>query len=509
MGQGAREFELKFAGAPGDVAALPDSLFMRAIAPGGGAWERLASTYYDTPASLLQGNRLSLRLREESGIRIQAVKRPKNGAAIDRTEYEREIKPGDPFPAMVGEAEVDALLHLASDHISPIAATTVDRWSHIASYGASRIEIAVDLGRAESWTEAGAHVEAPLAEVELELIEGDPKDVFDLGRLLLANAPLRLSVTTKLGMARSLADGGPYAIGDAERLQLAPEQTAGAVLTHALAGLAARISSLAPVILEARKVEGVHQMRVSLRRLRAIERTFRPFVDGSSLRDLAFQAKLIARCLGPARDWDVFVEETLPAMQENAYAAEGAAQLMASASAARARAWAEAVRAVGGKAFARFMIDLAEAASGPQWERAAALQRPIGEIAPLALEKRLKRARKIAAEIDRTQLAGWHPLRIALKKLRYPLQMFRSLYPKEARKPYMSALSTLQDAFGHINDAATAQRLADEAATGEGGNAMRAAGFICGYKAAEAEAAARQLEAEWAAFVEMTPFWRD
>ena len=87
--------------------------------------------------------------------------------------------------------------------------------------------------------------------------------------------------------------------------------------------------------------------------------------------------------------------------------------------------------------------------------------------------------------------------------------MFRSLYPKETRQSYMAAMSWLQDSFGHINDATLAQSLADDAATGEGGGAMRAAGFIAGYKAAQAQAAAQKLEEDWAAFEAMVPFWRE
>ncbi len=177
----------------------------------------------------------------------------------------------------------------------------------------------------------------------------------------------------------------------------------------------------------------------------------------------------------------------------------------------RAAAWAEAVKIVESQEFKEFQLDILEAAVAHDWRTPAggAFDAAVADIAPAALDRRLRRARKIARTIDRSSPAGWHPLRIALKKLRYPLQMFRSVYPKDIRKPYMSTLSVLQDAFGHVNDAAVAQRLANEAAEATGGDAMRAAGFVCGYKAAEAEAASRTIEADFAAFENMKPFWRE
>ena len=106
-------------------------------------------------------------------------------------------------------------------------------------------------------------------------------------------------------------------------------------------------------------------------------------------------------------------------------------------------------------------------------------------------------------------LETFHELRIALKKLRYPVQMFRSLYPKDRRKDYMAALSALQEDFGAINDAVVAQKLAERISAGNGDDAMRAAGFVSGYKAAEAKAAADAIREKWPEFKAMTPFWRE
>lgn len=511
MGLDEIEFELKFVGTSTDIAALPQSRLLRAMGPREGAWERLCSTYYDTPGRDLERRGLSLRLREEAGGLVQAVKRPRDAGAVARAEHQRVLPSAGMFPAKTGDAEIDELIETLNGALRPVARTTVDRWAAKVGYGASTIELAVDLGRAESWNGEGARAEAPVAEAELELVDGDPGDIFELGRLVATNAPVRLSARTKLEAAAALSRGGLYAIDKEARLALTPKTPAGDALQLTLAGVAARIASLQPAILDARKAEGVHQMRVALRRLQAVERTFRPFLKSDALRNLAQRGRLFRKNMGDARDWDVFLEDTLPAATRNNYAPDGARRLRRRAEALRADAWVRAAAAVADKEFTAFLIDLTEAAAIPAWRAGADadLDAPLSDFAPRVLDRVRRKMLKTAGKIDRSSLAGYHPLRIALKKLRYPVQMFRPIYAKDARKEFMAALSALQEDFGTVNDAAVAGTLAGAAALGEGEEAMRAAGFICGYRAAEADAAARKIDADWAAFEAIKPFWRD
>ncbi|NOX83255.1 MAG: CHAD domain-containing protein [Alphaproteobacteria bacterium] len=510
MGRGATEFELKFAGAPADVAALPRSLFVRALTPAKGVWRRLETTYYDTPGRELAQAGLSLRLRIDAGRRIQTVKRPAS-SPVERKEYERVLGPGEVFPAPVGKKKIDAKIAGLAKGLRPTARTTVDRWTATANFGASQIEIAVDLGRAESWDGAGTAYEAPLGEVELELKAGAPRDVFELGRELAANAPLRLATRSKLEMARGLVDGGAYGLLQATAPLLAPDENAACAFRTALGALAERIALLVPHITLTRRPEGVHQMRVALRRLRALEQGLRPFLLCEDLAQLGARARNFASALGPARDWDVFLADT--SLLQNANPPEGAARLKIHAETLRAAAWQNAVEAVSSADFTRFLIDLLEFTHSHELQGEAALQAPTAELAAKLLKRSWKKARRTAREVDFDVPATMHPLRLAIKRLRYQAQMARGLYDKDARAEFMTALSRLQEGLGRINDAATAGRLAEEAALGEaacgeGEAAMRAAGFISGYMAAEAGAGARYIAGEWNAIRKAKRFWR-
>lgn len=514
MAVDGQELEIKFTAGAAELSALQGSAFMDALTRGEGAWERLETRYYDTRKGDLAARGISLRERiVGSRRRVQTVKRKGSEGLVAREEWERLLEDGAAFPAMTGASDIDVLFSTLSDRLRPTVQMDVDRWACEFPFRDSILEIAVDMGVSKIADETGEGAPIFLGEAELELIRGAAKDLFAAAKLVLVNTGLRLHARSKLDMAKAaVIPGGLTAIPGRASLALSDENCAGDVLQQALAAIAERMIGIQSAILDVRAVEGVHQMRVELRRFRAIERVFRKALgEDQTLSRLAARAKMIARNLGPARDWDVFIGETLSFAARQDYAPGGFSALRARAHALRADAWARASAVIGDLEFSQFLLDLVEAAHTSPWcddGNAKALSLPARAFAAKALDRTWRKTRKTARDMDPDNLAARHPLRIALKKQRYAVQLFRSLYPKDVRKPYMAAMSTLQEAFGAVNDAVVAQGLADEAALGAGPEAVRAAGFISGFHAARAEAAAQEIDAAWAQFEAMTPFWR-
>lgn len=533
-----REFEIKLAGAPRDVAALRRSHLVRSKATSRGAWERLTATYYDTPTAELTRAGVSLRIRTSAGERIQTIKREENSlSTLDRFEFETELRNLEAFPISPGEAVIDAILDEARERIAPVSRTVTDRWHATVEHGGAGIELSIDLGVAERWTAEGRFA-GPIAEAELELVDGDRAAAFSLARFLIEESGGRLRPALRSKSAQAQALGRTRArLTPSKPPKLPKDATVGDALAGTLAEIAGQVIDLIPFIAETREEEGVHQMRVALRRLRAIERLFRAAAGDEDLRRLGAQARIWAQRLGPARDWDVFAARALPLAlgqnrdetpatsadgrdddpatehasgQARGQARAGGQRLAARVEEMRAEAWSAAAEAVSTPAFAIFALDLLECAAVRR--SGASENRPLrgkaATFAAEALDDRLAAADALAPALGVGDPAAGHPLRIALKKLRYAAQTFRSLYPKARRKPYMSALSRLQDAFGALNDAVVAQRLADEAADGQGVKAANAAGFLAGYRAAEAAEAARSVHALWVGFRAQEPFWR-
>lgn len=510
------ELELKLTGAAEDVARLRASPLISALRDGPETFERLVTTYYDTPRGDLAAAGLSLRLREEGGRRVQTMKRAgPGGSTVARREEERALLPGEVFPARPQDPFFAAALAPVAATLAPVSRTVTDRWStELISKGA-RIEAAFDIGRAELF-EAGAIAAAgPLAEAEFELLTGEPKRLFALTRRAIKDTSgrLRLGAASKAEQARRLLK--PALAPPESPIHLEADQSAADVFAAALAQTAHRLADCQNAVIAARAPEGAHQMRVALRRLRAVERLFRKALRSEETEGLAARARAFASALGPARDWDVFCDKTLPEVAARAGGGAGFEALSARAFALRAEAWNDAAATIGGRKFQKFLLDLNAAAVLQRWRKGARkdLEGRARRFARRALDKRLARLAAIGASLSaggehEEAAESRHAVRIELKKLRYAAQLFRPLFSGGGRKRYVAAMSRLQDEFGALNDASVAGRLATAASEGQGKDALRAAGVLTGYCAREAETAALFLARDFTEFVATPPFWR-
>lgn len=205
--------------------------------------------------------------------------------------------------------------------------------------------------------------------------------------------------------------------------------------------------------------EFVHQMRVALRRLKTLLKTFPRWRDDTWERTLAADLDWLGGLLGQARDLDVFVDTTLPALAaadvENATWASLQARAGERRDAARAR-----VRAA--------LHTRRYAALSLAWLRWLATQRcSSGPLAfsgkPLA-RYAAKRVRKhygrLLAKPGLTSLTPpeRHRRRIEAKRLRYTLEFFESLASRKTRREISKRLSRIQSVLGDGNDAAAALR---------------------------------------------------
>lgn len=520
MGRGPLELELKFRGDPAEIAGLREAAFLKPYCDGAGRWMRLRAQYYDTPDGALSRLGLSLRVRKgegEAGSLRQTIKCDTAAGPIVREEFSCALYPGAPFPAPTGEGSIDNAIGAVRDRLEKLPEIDVDRWRAPLDFQGGRFELALDVGAAAGQTPGRA---LPIAEAEIEYVEGDLAATFALARLVVANTGLRLSFWSKSDRAHASAgasaEAGLYHLGKLSRPAVDPDAPAADAMQAMLGAMAARIGAVEPLIHDLRRPRGVHQMRVALRRFRSVERVFRKAVDSPVLRGLARRARHYGHALGPARDWDVFLDETLPTVfdatgglpdmpDETAQMA-----LREGAEAARAQAWSEAQALIASREFSRFHIDLIEAAVAAPWraDLTPAGSGPLRDYATMALARSAQNVSRAEEAMDPGSLAARHPLRIALKKHRYAAQMLGRISARSRRKPYMRVLSDLQDGLGVVNDAVVAQALAEAAAGARDRGAMRAADFVSGYKLAEAEAALRQIDLAWQAYEGAPPFWR-
>lgn len=278
---------------------------------------------------------------------------------------------------------------------------------------------------------------------------------------------------------------------------------------------------------ETRDMEGMHQLRVGLRRLRVALSSFGGDFRNPQLEAIRIRAKTLANRLAPARDLDVFQEELF----EPAATANGALDafdvLRKRLIAARKTAWDDAVMQVTGSGFRVFLNDLGEAIDRRLWsglfpgqghatKGMLAFEAPCVKLADRMLAHRLKSTRKRARHLEKLCDADRHELRISLKKLRYTAEFFAPFYEKQMVAKFLSRLSRMQDILGTINDVAVARKTLDLllAMESPGSSIPRAelafaAGIVYGWHLERAALMWNDAVERWKKFARTDRFWNE
>jgi inorganic triphosphatase YgiF len=508
----AREIELKLRAPAGVLEAIRRAPLIVEHAVNQGVVRKLDATYYDTPDRLLDRRGLSLRVRRHGTRYIQTVKRISGeDGPLARCEWETPV-PGEALDlSRLLLAEIGAPLDsLDGATLRPVFSSMIRRRVQRMEFNGALIEIAFDDGLIK----AGAASEA-LSEIELELKRGDAAVLYELGLLLLDLAPLQLETASKAARGYRLAfDAAPRA-AKAERVGIVPDDNTDAAIAKLLAsGHHHLIANLAPVE-QAGDMDGVHQMRVSLRRLRTAFSLIRSEIAPGALEPIATEAKQLARVLGRARNWDVLVTQTLPGIGEVALPDLDVAALARAAEPIRADCYAAVRDKLASAATNRFLLSFGCLLERRGWRNGVAsdamtvLAEPATALAERALAKAHRTSLKRGRHFGRLDSGDRHRLRLSLKKLRYTAEFFRTLYPgNTAAEKYLKRLETLQDALGAANDAVTTQPLlADLKRGGTTPELHYAAGAVTGWLQREQIARSRGLNRRWRKFRAAKPFW--
>jgi triphosphatase len=252
-------------------------------------------------------------------------------------------------------------------------------------------------------------------------------------------------------------------------------------------------------VVESPDPEFLHQMRVGIRRLRSAFSLFRD-VLGDAAAPQAAALRMIAAALGPARDWDVFVSETLPVVRPALAAHVAAEAFEAMCRKCRQSARSKAKKSIKSNDYNKSMIVLGGwlAVLGDDGD-STALQQPARDCAAQILVARHARVLKRGRRLEQRSVTELHRLRIAVKQLRYATEFFAALFPGRGMVTLRDRLVSLQDILGRINDAAAVQPLLG-AAAGDDREFIAAAGIVTGWCEAHAAAERRALQMAWRRF---------
>lgn len=452
----ATEIELKLALAPKDARALPGHPLLACHKP---KRQRLLNTYYDTPDLALKAGRIALRFRKIGWQWLLTVKsaEPASGGLAMRSEWECSATPGVFDFSHVDAPDLRERLEAATESLLPVFTTDFRRTAWTLAYGNSTIEVALDRGHVASQGRR-----SPLCELELELVAGEVPDLFALTRELQDGFHLHPSVASKAERGYALfADEAPKPF-KARPLPISSELTPVEAFRRITLGCLEHLQRNEAGVIGGKDPEFVHQARVALRRMRSAMKLFAPVLPADFVAAYGQAWRTLAATLGTARNWDVFVEETLPPIL-TAFPADRLARRLLGEGRHRARRAHEAVAAMLIlPEYPRLLVEFTAALFALPEDGEITLV----EFARRRLAGHARKARQLAARHHSLEPAERHQMRIRFKKLRYTLEFFAPLLPPRRLKPYLAALTQLQDELGLINDHVTAETLIAEVLDG-------------------------------------------
>lgn len=205
-------------------------------------------------------------------------------------------------------------------------------------------------------------------------------------------------------------------------------------------------------IARAPAVEGIHQLRVTLRSLLTLWWLYRPLMDARKYARQRSSLKSIACAAGMVRDYDILIE--LLRRNDKCSAAS-----IAAISAARDSAM-QAGREILSPPHiqTRLLEALAQASASLRPESGQLRLRAHAKARVAQSARQLRRRIKRAITAGRPDLEAFHDVRKAGKKTRYLLELFGPLLPAHHRR-LLKRLQKIQQPLGELNDFAVSESL--------------------------------------------------
>jgi len=430
--------------------------------------QRLINTYYDTPDLRLQRERVVVHYRKKGATWLSSVGRVASSTsrAAGYGEWEIAGEPGGELDfSQVSDSALRDWLDSLRQELRPAFTTSFTRSAWLLEpRDGVRIELALDRG----WIEAEGRRQ-PICELGLELLSGGVADLFSAAGELQTELPLHPETASKSQRGYRVLTEESLQVVKAGPVEINPGMTAMAAFRAIALACVRHLQSNEQGVCESDCPEFVHQARVAIRRLRSAIRIWKPLLPEDLVTSFDPLWQTLARQLGEARNWDVFLAETLPTLSA---AFPAAAEIACLSHYARQRcainrqAARSALKSVD---YSRLLLEFTAAVL----ELAEGDGRRVDAFAPRCLDKRAKQVRQLAAEALAGDAATRHRLRVEYKRLRYALEFFAPLFPGECLRNYHLSASGLQEMLGRLNDLAVATELTDEGLPGEQGEIIR------------------------------------
>jgi CHAD domain-containing protein/uncharacterized protein YjbK len=477
--------------------------------------EEQQNIYYDTPGGELRRQEYALRVRTLGERQILTLKRDRSGSDGLHVREELESDLGAEgltagWPAGELGAKLDELLGTGPDLTALFTITTMREKLLVGPLDRPIAELALDT----CVLNAGGHTQG-FFELEIELLdaqaeqalhamaaelrerwqlEPEARSKYKRGLALLAE-PAPDADASSNGVSEHLAELATQHAADPadalneqlaelarehssedgllvvpakkagkkrkQELKVSPEDEVAEAARKLLAQQMRKLRKYEKLARQNDDPEGVHQMRVVTRRMRALLAATRGMFKAKALAPFAPMLRELARDLGAVRDRDVFLEHLA------AYAAGQSDEARADLDALEGRLRAEQSKAhacliklLDSKKFAKAEDALEAFVERPGYglvpHEARAYEVPAVQVrhrAGSAILSRYEELRAYEAALPAEHVETLHRMRIAGKRLRYTLELFEELLDSARYREVRGRLMELQDHLGLLQDA--------------------------------------------------------
>jgi triphosphatase len=474
------------------------------------------SVYFDTPKRKLHKKGLLLRVRRIGDRYIQTIKASPNSHLFERDEWEAKLAGAEPDLDLAAGTALEPLAKgKLRRQLKPLFETRVHRTVYPVANNGRAIALTLDRGTIRTGSRS-----APLCEIELELQRGQMTDLFDVARELTHALPAQLALESKSERGYELVDGEQGAPVKTVRVDLAAGTSTREALKIIGRACLKQIVRNKPALIKG-EPEGVHQMRVGLRRLRTAMSLFGDLLQDPQSAAIKSELKWLAGELAPARDLDVLTKRVATAAKKQQARWHGVPSLSRELAEKREAALTRAQNAVASARFRALTLETAAWLEVGRWttsqddldqDRGAV---PIEASAPEQLIRHRRKIRKKGQRLAQLDGPSRHKLRIQVKKLRYATEFFATLFAgkraSKQRQKFLSALEALQHALGDLNDIA----VHEDVITALGAERRRmsakrafAAGLLTGGENARLDTTMTAATKAFAELKDAKAFWR-
>ncbi|WP_027582923.1 CYTH and CHAD domain-containing protein [Bradyrhizobium sp. Ai1a-2] len=474
-----------------------------------GTRKHLKSVYYDTPERTLRRNGLSLRVRQTGARFVQTVKAEFTDDPLRRGEWEANVPSILPdvdlaMPFIAPKLRADLKRH----QLEAVFTADIHRHARIVELPSGTIEVAFDQGSLKSGDQS-----MPVSEIELELKAGSASAIYDLALRLADYGSVRPTIRSKSARGFELAANASPALRKPRKLRLDPSISLDEAFAKILRSCLHHLLGSLAAAEDGRDPEGVHQLRVSLRRLRAALDLMRSVGPLSNLDSFRSEARWLARNLSAARDWDMFQRGTLPTIAQACPSVAGFDVLEQVAEKRRSAAYQKVRLALADRRCSAFLIGLGGWIEARGWRSDVApedlgrLVEPAINFAGRILSDQYARVLKRGRRFKSLPAEKLHRLRLAAKRLRYVADFLLPLYgERKSVRRFSRKLADLQEELGSFNDMAITDGLFAELG-GEPSQSGTATAAIAGWQAHASIGVEARLRNTWQDFRKTKAPW--